>query len=377
MNKLLWKLIYYLVCAAMIFSLGVHYSFAAPVSSPSANTIRVSTTGVDTTGCGSATQPCKSIQYAVNQASSGDTILVASGIYKYNQIDNCTFLVTRAVVCLVNKQLIILGGYSAGNWSVPDPVNNLTIIDGEAKWRGVAVIGYNSTATLRMEGFTVQNGHVEGRNSGDQYFRNAFGGGMWAQNSAVDLKKVIFKNNVTIGGSNLGLQIGGWGLGGGLAIEASAGVSPSKLEEITFTGNQSLGGDGGDCGGIAQGGGFFVSQAPVSGTKIVFTNNIAKSGKTSGTGNNSGNYEDALGGAASFANNASINFSFVTATANQALGGSAGSGSNARGRRWARRSILCREYKPDFDKCYLSGKSSSWWSGCSWRYCPGRRYDGR
>lgn len=108
--------------------------------------------------CSSSASPCRTIQYAANQSASGDRILVAQGIYTYNAgTDLCSFLQTRAVVCFVDKNLTILGGYSTSNWSIANPSVNLTVIDGQNSRRGVAVIGFNTTiAYLDMEGFTIR-----------------------------------------------------------------------------------------------------------------------------------------------------------------------------------------------------------------------------
>ena len=88
---------------------------------------------------------------------------MAAGSYTYNAgADNCSFLTTRAVACFVDKDLSILGGFTTSNWSQPNPIQNLTVIDGQNNWRGVAIIAFNSTASLRMEGFTIQNGLAQG-----------------------------------------------------------------------------------------------------------------------------------------------------------------------------------------------------------------------
>ena len=142
-------------------------TFINPVQATTLATTRyVAQSGIDTGNCSSSASPCKTIQYAVNQAISSDTILVAEAIYHVNQsVDPCSLLVNnsigkdgRAVVCIVDKTLNILGGYSQSNWQTANPIANLTIIDGQNARRGVCLIGYNSTnISLDMEGFTIQN----------------------------------------------------------------------------------------------------------------------------------------------------------------------------------------------------------------------------
>ncbi|MCA9929684.1 MAG: DUF1565 domain-containing protein, partial [Anaerolineales bacterium] len=115
----------------------------APLSKaqPAATTFRVATTGTDSKSCGPVSDPCRTIQKAVNNAGSGDTILVAAGTYNYSGSSTCLDSVNTAVVCVLSKHLTILGGYTTSNWSVADPTANVTIIDGGNAHRGVQLHG--------------------------------------------------------------------------------------------------------------------------------------------------------------------------------------------------------------------------------------------
>lgn len=295
--------------------------------------IKVAPSGSDTASCGSDSAPCKTIQYAVNKSASGDVIQVAGGTYTYNSsADTCTFLITRAAVCLIDKHLSILGGYSVGNWSAQDPQANPTIIDGGNTRRGVAIIAYNTTASLFMDGFTIQNGLAQGASSGDDFYTFGFGGGMWAQNSSVTLRRMVFRNNRAVGG-NTSLQYGGSGGGGGLAIQSSKNNAISDLEDVVFDGNQALGGSGSRRGGLAIGGGLFTYQATLTGKRVTFVNNVAQAGSSSGSGLDSiiGLRADALGGGAGFQIGSNTSLTDVVASNNRASGGNAGSSSSAVG----------------------------------------------
>lgn len=286
--------------------------------------IRVAPTGADTGGCGSAAAPCQSIQFAVQQAPSGSSILVAGGTYTYKaSVDPCSFLVTRAVVCFVDKNLAILGGYATNDWSTSHPIANRTVIDGQNNVRGVAVVAYNTTATLRMEGFTIQNGLAQGAASGGDFNTYGFGGGMWAQTASVILRDVVFRNNRAIGG-NTNAAYGGAGSGGGLAITSPKNNAASVLERVTFEGNQGLGGTGPERGGLALGGGLFTYEAVVSGSGLTFTNNRVVAGNSAGSGRSANLEADALGGAAAIQERSNVTLSNVTASGNQATGGNAG-----------------------------------------------------
>lgn len=289
-----------------------------------ARTLYVATTGGDSSSCGAATAPCRTIHRAAELAASGDTILVAGGTYTYNAaVDTCSFLVTRAVVCFVDKHLTILGGYSTGNWAVANPAANPTVIDGQSARRGVAVIAFNTTASLRMEGFTIQNGLAQGQTSGGDFNTFAFGGGIWAQTGSLVLRDMVFRNNVSRGG-NTGAAYGGGGSGGGVAITSTKNGLVSVLERVRFEGNQALGGSGPERGGVALGGGLFTYEAAITGGALSFQGNRAQGGNSGGSGNSAGLQADGLGGGAAFGDRSSATLSYVTATRNQAVGGNAG-----------------------------------------------------
>lgn len=297
----------------------------------SINIIRVATTGMDHPSCGSDDVPCKTIQQAVNLAFSGDIITVAAGSYSYNEAnDQCNFLITRAVVCFVDKHITLLGGYRTDDWLQAYPEQNVTIIDGQNLYRGIAIVAYNTMASIRLEGFTIQNGLAQGGSVGDDYLTYAFGGGLWAQNSSVTLKKVIFKNNKALGGQTA-QAYGGGGSGGAVAIQSSKYGVPSELEDVVFEGNQASGGNGNDRGGVALGGGLFVYDSPVNGTNLSFIGNRALAGHSSGSGLANGLQADALGGGCAFQNTGSVSFSQVTARGNFSQGGNAGSLAGASG----------------------------------------------
>lgn len=319
-----------LLSAILVFSLGFDTAFSAPAMETAATIYRVSTAGTDVAGCGTALQPCATIQFAINQAISGDIIVVAGGRYRYkSENDQCTLLTTKPVVCVKNKQLTILGGYSEASWETPDPEVFPTVIDGEAKYRGVAVIRTTSTSSLTMQGFTIENGRAAGQPVGNQYKGHAFGAGLYAANTFVNLKDIHFNNNIVTGGSSNSYAQAGWAFGGGLAIEGPSSGGDSTLEDLTFTGNQALGGSGSDGGGNGMGGGLMTVSAAVTANKLTFTNNIAKGGDT--TGNACNPPTGGFGGGFSLQYSTNLNFTNVTATENKAIGGTASGSSSCGG----------------------------------------------
>jgi hypothetical protein len=289
---------------------------------PASTTYRVATSGSDATGCGSESQPCRTIKYAVDTASSGATILVAGGTY--TTVGSC--VIGTAVICVFAKDLTILGGYSTTNWNISNPTANPTIIDGQNSNRPVLLDGrtLTYTPTIRLEGFTVQNGFVQGNASGDSFNRAEFGGGLLAETGQFIIRNMIFKDNVAAGG-NTTSTYGGAGSGGGIALKRS--IDGSLLENILFENNTAQGGTGPTRGGFAIGGGLYTLEAIVAGNNLSFINNKAIAGSSNGSGLSENNYADAQGGGAAFhlGSNATINT--MTATGNQALGGDAPNGN--------------------------------------------------
>ena len=309
----------YISAAILIFFLfGVTTSVEAL-----ATTRYVASTGVDSGNCSSSASPCRTIQYAANQSASGDMILVAQGTYTYNAgaDTQCSFLQTKAVVCIVDKRLTILGGYSTSNWSIANPSVNLTVIDGLNSHRGVAVIGFNTTTTyLDMEGFTIQNGRAQGPTYLNPYLPGGMGGGMWAAKASVTLKDMIYKNNQAIG-ANTASGAGGSADGSGLRIESSPAGASSLLQRVTFDGNQSFGGVGPERGGFAFGA-LYVFGSVVTVEDATFTNNLAQAGSSTGSGTSGGLQADALGGAIGLGQSAAV-LNRIVVTNNQAIGGNA------------------------------------------------------
>jgi hypothetical protein len=269
-------------------------------------------------GCGSEASPCGTIQYAVDQASLDDTILVAAGTYTAST----ACLGVEAVVCVINKEVTILGGYTPGNWSTADPGTNLTIIDGQHVRQGVKVQRTSPSdpfTNLHMEGFTIRNGFRQGASSGGDQSTFAFGGGMEACCCQVTLKDMVFRNNQVIGG-NTNSSYGGAGSGGGLALGGMDGVT---LEGILFDQNEARGGTGSQRGGYAIGGGLYTYDSVVSGAYLTFTNNMAIAGDSPGSGDLNGARADAQGAAIGIQVSSDITLQYVTATDNTAVGGNA------------------------------------------------------
>jgi hypothetical protein len=311
----------YIYSFFLSITLLLSYSWVPAIADTTATTRYVSPQGSDSGTCASSTASCRSIQYTVNKSSSGDTILVAAGTYTYNSsADTCTFLPAggKSVVCIVDKTLTIIGGYTAGNWSTPDPVNNPAIINGNGTYRGVFLLGLNTiTTNLRMEGFTIRSCKATGPNTpGDP---TGFGGGMIVSGAYITLRDMLFQAN-TVYGQDTSSGAGGSGAGAGLAINWSQSGTSSLLERVTFDSNQSYGSTGPVRGGLAFG--AFYMNGTVTVRDSTFINNTARAGNSSGSGTSGGLLADALGGAIGGGGGSWV-LENVTATGNLVQGGNA------------------------------------------------------
>ena len=291
-------------------------------------------------GYGTEAHPFASLQFAVNNAQSGDTIEVAAGTYGYNAGSDVTLSSFGAtgVIAITDKQLTILGGFTTSNWTTANPTVNQTIIDGGGKYRGVYVADQDGAAGLDIESFTIQDCLASDNTlTGDI---DGFGGGMFVNDAATQpnpaptiLKNVLFQNNTVVGGN---ATDAGKGVGGGLAVVGGETVS---LTNVTFVGNTAIGGQGTELGGVTLGGGFFSGSGglpsggpTVTGTGLTFTNNTAEATSVTGQGYNPNDptkqTSDALGGGFAAGIGSTDTFTNVTSTGNKALGGDAGNSSS-------------------------------------------------
>lgn len=317
-----------MVMAVLVFAPGS--SSAEPHNEPNAQTRYVDVqTGSDSgNSCTNPATPCRTLQHAVNQSNSGDTIRVAAGVYTYTGVDNpCERYLggQKAVACIVNKILTLRGGYASGNWSIADPAAYPTVIDGANQVRGVYVQGTapgdpRYEAGIDMDGFTIRRGYVQGKASGDDEQTFAFGGGMLADFSRVTLRNIRFENNVAVGNGAQN-EYGGSAAGAALAIRKASGRV--NLDRLVFVSNRSEGGSGSVRGGYAMGAGLFTLRSEVNGSNLEFYDNVAVAGHTTGNGRTSdGQTADAFG-ALTIMGYADVTLWNVIAQRNRSIGANA------------------------------------------------------
>ncbi len=150
-----------------------------------AGTLRyVSAAGTDAGACANPAAPCRTVQYAINQAASGDEIRLAAGTYGTAEI--------------TDKSLTLRGGYTA-DFSSRDPAVNLTTLNGGGF--NIVVTAYGqSTAFINvtLDGLRLVNGRISSGNAGA-------GGNTRYVNLTVE--NCVFQSNVGDSGAAGGLYL--------------------------------------------------------------------------------------------------------------------------------------------------------------------------
>ncbi len=146
----------------------------------------VATTGSDSTGNGTETNPFATIQTAIDSSSDGDTVLVAAGIYEGG-------------IVISNKAISLIGESREGT-KINQPISSpqISIVDCQA-------------GTTRVENFIIKHGSSNN------------GGGIYSSGSTVEIDSVDFSYNSS---SNNGAAIN--------SIESTV-----KVQNSTFSLNTS------------------------------------------------------------------------------------------------------------------------------------------
>ena len=168
---------------------------------------------------GSASNPYRTIQAAINAASNGDIIKVAKGTYS-------------EAVQIKNKKVQLLGGFAgSGNFTTANPQTNVTVISGTSATSCIKVDiqGASISGTLLINGFTIRNGQrgIELAN------------GWSASMDRITIENNIIENNGVTGST---LQGGGISFGGSNVTiknntirnnKAAKGAAIGRTDKIT------------------------------------------------------------------------------------------------------------------------------------------------
>ena len=228
--------------------------------------------GTDNNNCISS--PCRTIGYAIGQATSGDTLTVAAGTYTEHDIT----ISKNLTITGAGAATTILDAAQAGRGitiaSVAVTISGLTIKNGSAPLQNGG--GILNTGQLILNNDVVQNNTVkELFNLATFQEANGFGGGIYsAANSILTLVGTTVSGNQAGDGTDGGSG-GGIYNKGTLTIQSGSAITGNTATCLTFRSGCH---DGGVDGGIGDGGGIFN----VGNTATVSVSNSAISGNTAG-----------------------------------------------------------------------------------------------
>jgi uncharacterized repeat protein (TIGR01451 family) len=258
------------VALAVLLLLTLAVTSGTPTVHAQAGTgiIRVATTGNDAPGCGSQANPCRTVQYAVDQALSGEEIRVAEGTYSGVSTRPAPAgyegpaVITQVVY--LDKSLTIRGGYPPGSWDVPDPEAHPSTLDAEGQGRVLVIAGaINPT----LEGLRVTGG--DAKDLGGGWFAWDAGGGVFVYTATATIRHcVIYSNTATTNPWH------GASFGGGLYLVGSDAV----LSDNTISNNLGSSTDEGYGGGLY----LYLSPATVSNNTIVGNTGSIRGGGAGG-----------------------------------------------------------------------------------------------
>jgi hypothetical protein len=237
-----------------IYAAGPRYVVPAPLGSNSGN-------------CLNPLAPCATVQYAVDQSTSGDEIRVAAGTYTgvFTRAGYNNHLVAQSVY--ISKSIAIRGGYTTTNWTIANPIANPTTLDAQGAGRvfnieAPPVVPYPAIVpiSVTISGLRIINGNAIGQDSAN----NVAGGGIQAFGITGTIQNNYIANN------NGALS------GGGVLLVASG---PTKLVNNTIVNNVVDVIDN-----LALGGGVALAAYPDVNTEVSFTGNIIQGNMVRATG---------------------------------------------------------------------------------------------
>lgn len=173
------------------------WAFSLPPAQADPGTLYVAPTGNDSGNCSSS--PCKTVQYAVDQAQSGDVIKIATGTYTgIQQREGITQVVH------ITKTVTLRGGYTTSDWNTSNSSANPTTLDAQGKGRVMVIRG---TISPLIENLHLTGGDASGL--GGRGGTRDYGGGAYIFTATVTIANCqIYSNTSQDHGGGLVLLYG-------------------------------------------------------------------------------------------------------------------------------------------------------------------------
>ncbi len=211
----------------------------------------VGSSGSDSGDCTDPSLPCRTIQYAVNQAEDYETVRIAQGTYNEN------IAITSNI-----SGLLIHGGWSS-DFSIRENDSSLTVVDGDITGDGIGdgkvfdIVADGVDIDLTIDGLTIRNGNT-----------SVGGAGVSAYTTNGGVIALVLKNNKITDNSAA--------YGGGVRIYSES----DNASAFTLTDNLIIGNNASDNGGGV------VASAPFNPGPVTvnLTNNIIADNSASGNG---------------------------------------------------------------------------------------------
>lgn len=261
----------------------------APAPAHAAGTVRyLSPGGADAADCSLPAQPCRTLQYAVGQAESGDLLYLASGIYSGVQSYS-----GRNQVAYIDKSLSLYGGYNA-SYTTRDPQNAPSVLDAAL---GGRVLYLANAAAVTLDGLQLKNGALYQNGpgiyagdignvlvisnttiSGCQGVSDGQGLGIYLFRGSLELQNSALENNTPAIASNYITGSAIFAQGATVNISATTFAdnvgdrgtvylyeTDSAFDEVTFTGNHAK----------VYGGSIYSYKGSLQIARSAFTGNIS------------------------------------------------------------------------------------------------------
>jgi hypothetical protein len=216
----------------------------AAAAAGQANTIRYVTPGGRDSGtCANQSQPCRTIQYAVEQSITGDEVRLAGGEYT----------AASAPIADIRVGLTLRGGYSTSHWDVSNKTDHPTQLKVACLWDS----GEGAIEAGALERVTIQDLDLNGcgiRSSGE-----------------LRVERVSIQNGQIRHGApaNIPITLSEVNIQGGNFVHASGGNSIATLTQVTIANSPENGIDEKSGGGLVLSGAQIINCA---GTGIHFSN---------------------------------------------------------------------------------------------------------